>query len=947
MKNFKLFLPIVITCIVIGNALTFFNVYLKEINFQKRIIVAHVDEVSSTIEKIGMNFESDINYILYSSDFKTFFKQDKNIDLVSKLKLFYSKYPMLVTSIKVCDNNSNVFNLYKDKNDNFLTDIYTSREQVLINDKEKVDLTNNEQFISFPFFINNKVYGNIFVNIDLGSYFRLQLGQSSLNRSFGLAIFDASGNLYCNQKSKALYSDQGLRKILMNIAQSSNASDVSISKINKVGSLNILTAYSPMTFMHSKYGITCILNVKELKSSIILNCLISTFWSLLIIGIILFLYIKMVKNKDVEEKKLRESEEVIKQILELMPIGIIIINNLNRIVSINKSAQDILMIDECENLIGEDISHRFFLGKTLLIDSDYSAAFESNHFLHYEKDGNEIVIYKKDIPLKLRGEEVTIQSFIDVTPIEKSRKREIAANMAKSEFLAKMSHEIRTPMNGIIGMSDSLAMQNLTPEQNEQVSIIKKSADLLLNILNDILDLSKIEAGKMTLEEIPFKIKDEITLAVELFRSPAEEKKLKISGIVDPNIPENILGDPFRLRQILMNLIGNAIKFTAEGEIRIGVNKVEEYDRNLTLQFFVEDTGIGIPKDKILKIFKSFAQADNSTTRKYGGTGLGTAISKQLVELMNGEIHVESPSAISKNPKFPGSRFVFTIEVYSDDEIKKDVNIQNITAFNQIKTLIIGESKSEEKTIIETLSFFNLPIDHQAFHKNTIEHLKKNSQLDESQRYKLLIIRDTTDFDGFKFIARMNDAKLTGFFKIVIISTNDRPGNFVRSKRNGVDFYLIFPYETSEIYNFLCETFTSLNLEDEKTKFKVHQLKSDLKILVAEDNAINQKVAKTLFKNIGYEVEFAKHGLEVLEMVKQTKYDIIFMDIMMPEMDGIQATIELRKMKNEVPIIAMTANIAKDEKANAIASGMNDYITKPVRIDTVKKILIKLFSEEI
>ena len=947
MKNFKLFLPIVITCIVIGNALTFFNVYLKEINFQKRIIVAHVDEVSSTIEKIGMNFESDINYILYSSDFKAFNKQDKNVDLVSKLKLFYSKYPMLVTSIKVCDNNSNVFNLYKDKNDNFLTDIYTSREQILINDKEKVDLSNNDQFIAFPFFINNKVFGNIFVNIDLGSYFRLQLGQSALNRSFGLAIFDTHGNLYCNQKSKALYSDQRLRKILMNIAQSSNSGDVSIANINKVGSLNILTAYSPMTFMHAKYGITCILNVKELKSSIILNCLISTLWCLLIIGIILFLYIKMVKNKDVEEKKLRESEEVIKQILELMPIGIIIINNLNRIVSINKSAQDILMIDDGENLIGEDISHRFFLGKTLLIDSDYSPAFESNHFLHYEKDGNEIVIYKKDIPLKLRGEEVTIQSFIDVTPIEKSRKREIAANMAKSEFLAKMSHEIRTPMNGIIGMSDSLAMQNLTPEQNEQVNIIKKSADLLLNILNDILDLSKIEAGKMTLEEIPFKIKDEITLAVELFRSPAEEKKLKISGFVDPNIPENILGDPFRLRQILMNLIGNAIKFTAEGEIKIGVNKVEEYDRNLTLQFFVEDTGIGIPKDKISKLFKSFTQADNSTTRKYGGTGLGTAISKQLVELMNGEIHVESPSSISKNSKFPGSKFVFTIEVYSDEDIKKDINIEKITAFNQIKTLIIAENKSEEKTIIETLSFFNLPIEHQAFNKNTIELLKKNALLDESQRYKLLIIRDTADFDGFKLIARMNDAKLTGFFKIVIISTHDRPGNFVRSKRNGVDFYLIFPYETSEIYNFLCETFTSLNLEDEKTKFKVHQLKTDLKILVAEDNAINQKVAKTLFKNIGYEVEFAKHGLEVLDMVNKTKYDIIFMDIMMPEMDGIQATIELRKMKNDVPIIAMTANIAKDEKANAIASGMNDYITKPVRIDTVKKILIKLFSEEI
>ena len=213
--------------------------------------------------------------------------------------------------------------------------------------------------------------------------------------------------------------------------------------------------------------------------------------------------------------------------------------------------------------------------------------------------------------------------------------------------------------------------------------------------------------------------------------------------------------------------------------------------------------------------------------------------------------------------------------------------------------------------------------------------------------FQLLIIKDSQTFDGFKLVARLNDAKITGLFTILLVSTNDKQGNYVKCKRNGIDNYLVFPYETSELYNFLCETFTSLQLEEEKAKFKVHQMKVDLKILVAEDNSINQKVAKTLFKNMGYEVDFAKNGLEVIEMVKLQQYDIIFMDIMMPEMDGIQATEELRKQKIDIPIIAMTANVAKDEKNKAIASGMNDYITKPVRIDTIKKIFIKLFSEEI
>jgi CheY-like chemotaxis protein len=469
----------------------------------------------------------------------------------------------------------------------------------------------------------------------------------------------------------------------------------------------------------------------------------------------------------------------------------------------------------------------------------------------------------------------------------------------------------------------------------------------LMNIINDILDLSKIEAGKMVLEEIPFKIRDEINFSIDLFRVAAEDKKIKMSAKVSNDVPNSIIGDPFRLRQIIMNLVGNSIKFTHEGEIQIWVDKTEDYNRNLTLQISVVDTGIGIPKDKLQNIFQSFAQVDNSTTRKYGGTGLGTAISKQLVELMNGEIRAESPSNISKDPKYPGTKFVFTIEVYSNERIQKPIDITDVKEFTKIKTLIIGEDKAEEKAIEEALSFFNVSVEKTGFTKSTVDSLKLNTTKEIDERYRLLIIKDSATFDGFKFIARMNDAKILDLFHILLISSNDRSGNFVKSKRNGVDYYMIYPFETSEIYNFLCDTYTSLNLNDEKSKFKLHQIRTDLKILVAEDNAINQKVAKTLFKNIGYEVVFAQNGLAVLEMVKATNYDIIFMDIMMPEMDGIQATIELRNMGTSIPIIAMTANVAKDEKSNAIASGMNDYITKPVRIDTVKKILLKLFSEEV
>lgn len=945
MKNLKIILPLIFIVVLIGNSYFFIIAFNKQMNLQKDILSKQIDNISNLIEKLGLEFENDINYILYLDNVVKIFNYESNKEVLIKLEIFYSKYPSLITNILIYDNKQDVFSLYKDKRDYFLTDIYISRKQVQLLSKEKTILSNTEQVFVMPVFKNNEVIGNIIINLDLKSFFKKQLEQNDIGELMWQFIIDENGKSIYSPNLYLKLDNKILNDILKRVNDNKKGDLVSELKNGKLN-YKYLIAFDGFLFLKSKFIVLNSLKIGSIVQQFVRNGLWNIVLNISLLIVIVLYYFRMAKSGSDKEKKLRESEEAFKQIIEMMPIGIIIIDNEKRIKNINKAAAKILLISDTENLIGEDISHRFFLGKTLLLDTEYSSAFESDHFLHYENEGNDIVIYKKDIPLKMKGEEVIVQSFIDVTPIEKSRKREISANMAKSEFLARMSHEIRTPMNGIIGMADSLAQQNFTPEQTEQIQIIRKSADLLLNLLNDILDLSKIEAGKMVLEEIPFKIHEEINLALELFRVPAEEKKLKIRGSMSPDVPDHIIGDPFRLRQILINLIGNALKFTQEGEILINVEKIEEYNRNITLKFTVEDTGIGIPKDKLANIFQSFTQADNSTTRRFGGTGLGTSISKQLVELMNGEIFVESPSSISKDLKFPGSKFVFTIEVYSNEKLQKDFDISYIREFRQIKTLIIGENKSEEKTIEESLSFFNVPVDQHVYSKNTTEFLKFNLK-ESTNSYKLIIIKDSATFDGFKFIARMNDAKLINSFTIILISTNDKQGNYVKGKRNGVDYYMIYPYEISELYNFLCENYTSLKLEEEKTKFKVHKIRSDLKILVAEDNFINQKVAKTLFKNIGFEVDFAKNGLEVLDKLKTAKYDIIFMDIMMPEMDGIQATIELRQNNIEIPIIAMTANVAKDEKTNAIASGMNDYITKPVKIEVVKKILIKLFSEEV
>jgi len=541
------------------------------------------------------------------------------------------------------------------------------------------------------------------------------------------------------------------------------------------------------------------------------------------------------------------------------------------------------------------------------------------------------------------GEDVSLEAFIDITPIEIARKREVAANKAKSEFLAKMSHEIRTPLNGIIGMANTLETLELNDKQADAVHIILKSADLLLSIINDILDFSKIEAGKMVIEETPFKLREELDATVSLFNPRAKEKGLKLNFSVDKTVPDQIIGDPFRLKQVISNLIGNAIKFTYEGKIVLSVEKVKNHNGYLTLLFAIEDTGIGIPKEKLNDIFTSFSQADGSTTRKFGGTGLGITISKQLVELMGGEMWVESPSSISTDPQYSGSKFSFTIQVYSNEKIDKDVDVSKIEDYKQINVLIINNKPEEETTLLHTFNSFETNNTQVTPKDDPIKIIEENVKK-KTEKYHLILIKDNSDFDGIGFARKLFEKGLSDKFYIAIISSNDQPGNYVKCKMNNVDYYLIRPYEASEIFEILQDNFTKLKVKV-KDLPELNKLKKNIKILLAEDNIINQRVAQTIFKNLGYEITIAHNGQDCVDKMKETNFDIIFMDIMMPQKDGLEATAEIRSGGYKLPIVAMTANAREEDKTKAFDSGMNHYLAKPVRIEEIKEVLIRYFSE--
>lgn len=944
MKKFYYLVALVITTVLLVNIYYSYHIYNQQLKFHTDMLVNQSQICGWEIEQSGYEFENEINYIVFSTDIATFFENQDDFELkVKKLELFYFKYQNLIKNIRLIDNDRNVYSLFKDKTNHFISDIYISQRQRKLIDKEAVEQNSDKTYTYIlPVFKDNKPVVNILIKVDIDGYINSVFENYHLGNTLWQWLINTDGEILSNNLTKDSIQVTKIENIITEIENGFNGSILNKISYNN-NKNNYLSAYYPIRILTNDLGIVFSLETKIIISSVITNTIIvgaSTILALILI-IVLFLFFMRKKNK--EQAYIKESELIMREKLESLPIGIMVLGHDKVVKSINKTAVNIFGLKSDQELVGKTISDQFLISRNFQDSDSFAYTDNLNQYVYYDDNDNEIIIYKKEIPFTLDGEEISLEAFIDITPIEIARKREVAANKAKSEFLAKMSHEIRTPLNGIIGMANTLETLNLDDKQADAVHIILKSADLLLSIINDILDFSKIEAGKMIIEETPFDLREEVDATVSLFNPRAQEKGIQLISDIQSSVPSQLIGDPFRLKQVISNLIGNAIKFTYEGKIILSVDLVKKQGSHLNILFSIEDTGIGIPKEKLKDIFTSFSQADGSTTRKFGGTGLGITISKQLVELMGGEIWVESPSSISYDPQYSGSKFSFTIQVYSNERTIKEIDVSKITDYNQINVLIINNNPDEEKSLMHSFSSFETNNTQITPKDNPIEKIELSFQ-DGQNPYHVIMIKDSADFDGIGFARKLHEKGISNKLFIAIVSSNDQPGNYVKCKMNGVDYYLIKPYEASEVFEILQDNFTKLKITEKKLP-ELNKLKKNIKILLAEDNIINQRVAQTIFKNLGYEITIAQNGKDCVEKLKEKDFDIIFMDIMMPEKDGLEATAEIRSMGKNLPIVAMTANAREEDKTKAFNSGMNYYLAKPVRIEEIKEVLIRWFSE--
>jgi len=931
MKKITIIAYSVFLLIMLGNALFFRNLYRNQIEYSVKFLDRQVKIVGSDIDNTSMYIVSDLTEIDFSEEMALFFSDPSVNDRAKeKIKLYYSKYEDIIVGLMLYNNTGDVYTIFKDEERNsWLDGSYRAQNTPRIYETEKLEPDRDKYKFYLPVIKDGQVLGNLVATIDFNRYFSRVFAKYNLEQyQWQWMVNDTGKIVYDNHGGTVAYSQ--LRNIQEKL-DAGTAGWISHRMETEGTSNEIISAFYPINMFGLDFGLVFSAPTDFFQKYIFRNAIIMLLLLMTAILFIIWLFQGKLRKKHRQLNETSDSESTLLSIIDQMPVGLLVYNSNREIQKANRQAATLFSYNTEGEMTGKlvpDLSRNDYEG-------ELEGQTEQGRVIRLPGQNGDRMVFLNSLPVDFRGDKSTLAVLIDVTTLESARRQEADANIAKSELLARMSFEIRTPLNGIIGMTEMLNRFDL-PEQSKEVArLLRRSADLLLTIINDIFDVSKVETGKMILDEVPFRLRQEITYCVNLVKRENPETLVKITSAVDDTVPDNLIGDPYRLRQVITNLLYNSLAGTQTGEIKLDCRVSRSEGNMFILGFTVTDTGINYTRAEIKKLFGDYIANLSERSEWAEDLRLGPILARQLTELMGGELTAESPAGKDSSGQEKGLKVSFTIKVHLNEKIVKNIDLTGYSEISEIRTLVITGTQGRDDDFLGVIHKLGLPVSVTSFQKHTVSQIKANLQ-SAHDRYLLLVIFDEPEADGFEAAKILLDSGMTGEHIVLMFTSKDPKGHYSRCVDMGIDHLLVKPFAGEDLFAVLKEHFPSLrsdkgSLVPEKSSLPV--------ILVVDDNYLNRKVVGSLLKVLGVTAEYASGAIEAIAMAKEKPYDLILMDLIMPEVDGFEAARNIFEFDKDTIIVALSADNMPETRTRVEQTGMKELLSKPVTVEDLRRVI--------
>lgn len=929
-----------IAAIIAVNFFYYRALYKKQTEYIVELLDRQVKIVGVTVDKTNQGFLSDLNQVAsYYDDMSAFFKGgEEQRRSIERMRLFFSKYENFVTAIKFQDRDRNLFSLRRDEQTGeWLEQSIMLQQQPRIREKEELNVEAEVYQFYLPVLASQEgiAFGNIVVTVDYRKYFREIFTEFNLKdyqwqwvlTDSGDIIFDNSGIDIMYLSTTAIESGIG----------EGYAGDIIHRVLINKEERDIISSYYSTNLLQRDFGIVFSAPTEFFQKYILRNSLFIVSGTVLIILLIFYVFIRHIRSRDRDVEKLTASENMLVKLIEEMPAGVIIHGNNGKVILANNLAASVYGFWSGKEMTGSQLPSRAASPVQGLAEEGRNHAGKSDHLIRVSKEGRELTLLVSSIPFRFRGSDAVIEIHTDVSFLEEARQKEALASLGKTEYLHRLSFELRTPLMAVMGLSDLLCRLELPEKYGETVVSLRKAAEMLQGIADEILDLSEIESGTTGLEEVPVKIRQELNDCAGLAGLNLH-KGGRLAIDIGDTVPESIISDPLRIRQILSNLLMFLASAASKGKINLACSSEKSSEGMLRLKFTLSGRCNGFAPEELERLFGDSVTLDSKVLREGGASGLGTIIAARLARIMGGSINAEFLPLAGG----PGEiRISFSINTYSNDRDMKDIDVASVTSFDKVRTLVVTGSQRRDEELLGMLHRIGLALSVTSFTRTTINQVKANMNYADDT-YKLLIVSEDSDLNAFDVVQQLWENNVTGRFIVMLICMNKNKGSLHRFVSMGIDHYLVRPVGQEDIASALRESFPFIG--GGKEPVDMTMIRKDLKILVVEDNKMNQKVLVSMLATLGYGCDVAEDGSVALEKAGKVSYDLIFMDLLLPEIDGYEAAHKITENDKSVVIAAFTADNMPESRKKAELAGIIDYLSKPVRIDDIRNLLARHFE---